>query len=76
MMPAVRRAYQLGDGHWDLCRGSRLYESQSKKQCIPKGQRVANEEMNMPVKFETWRVNVWNVAIIVGGIAVNGAWAG
>jgi hypothetical protein len=34
---------------------------------------VATEEINMPVKFETWRVNVPNVTIIVGSIAVNAA---
>jgi hypothetical protein len=30
----------------------------------------------MPVKFETWRVNVSNVTIIVGGIVVSAACAG
>ncbi|WP_149344227.1 hypothetical protein [Neorhizobium sp. P12A] len=30
----------------------------------------------MPVKFETWRVNVWNMAIIGISIAANAAWAG
>lgn len=30
----------------------------------------------MPVKFETWRLNIWNVVIIAVSIAANAAWAG